>query len=71
MGPQSGQRGALLQAAVRGAGLGSLAGAGAGLGTLGGAGAGLGTLGGAGAGSSAAPTAVTITRVSVTMVSML
>lgn len=61
MGPQSGQRGALLQAAVRGAGLGR----------LGGAGAGLGTLGGAGAGSSAAPTAVTMTRVSVTLVSML
>ena len=59
MGPQSGQRGALLQAAVRGAGLGRLGGAGAGLGTLG------------GAGSSAAPTAVTMTRVSVTLVSML
>ena len=59
MGPQSGQRGAWLQAAVRGAGLGTLGGAGAGLGTP------------VGAGSSAAPTAVTITRVSVTLVSML
>ena len=62
MGPQSGQRGALVQAAVRGAGLGR----------LGGAGAGLSRLGGAGVASSAAPTAVTMTRASVTMmVSML